>query len=102
MRLIKDIRLILTFYKSFLLATLVITACCIQIFWKYGIETFFVLFWFKVFTLIVIFYFIRKLKSKEFYYYQNLGVSKLISWTTTLVFDFSLFIFSLVITYKFK
>ena len=49
-----------------------------------------------------IFWFINSYKSKEYYYYWNLGISKTILWTTTLLFDFALFIFLIVQLYKFK
>ena len=102
MKLLKLIRLILTFYRSFFLATFIISACCVEIFWKYGIETFLALFWFKIFTLALIFYYTGKFKAREFYYYQNLGISKAILWTTTLTFDFTLFLFLLIVTYKIR
>lgn len=102
MQLLKFIRLILTFYKNFFLASFIITAVCAQIFWKYGIETFAVLFWFKIITLALIFYFIKTYKAKEFYYYQNLGISKITLWITTLVTDFALFVILLALTYKIK
>jgi len=98
MRVAKTIRLILTFYKNFLLASLIITAGCVCIFWKYGFTTFLVLFWFKVATLALIYYFINNYKSKEYYYYQNLGISKVLLWAFTLTFDFTLFIFLIIQT----
>jgi len=98
MRAAKTIRLIWTFYKSFLLASIIITACCVRIFWKYGFSTFLALFWFKVATLGLIYYFIDNYKSREYYYYQNLGISKVLLWAFTLTFDFALFIFLIIQT----
>lgn len=94
-RLIRKCRLILTFYKSFLLASLVVNACCIYFFLKYGYGIFNVLFWFKIITLSLIFYYINDYKKKEFYYYQNLGISKQKLWVACLMFDFMLFLFLL-------
>jgi len=102
MRPIKTIKLIWTFYKSFLLASSVITVCCLSLFLKYGFSIFGGLLWFKITTLGLIFYFINGYKSKEYYYYQNLGVSKFLLWATTLIFDFALFIFLIIQTYLFK
>ena len=102
MQPVKTIKLIWTFYKSFLLASSVITACCVSLFWKYGFSIFFELFWFKTATLGLTFYFINGYKNKEYYYYQNLGVSRGLLWTTTLIFDFSLFIFLISQTFRFK
>jgi hypothetical protein len=100
MQHLKTLRLILTFYRSFLFATSIITTACISIFWKYGISTFATLFWFKIITLALVYFFIRTHKAKEFYYYQNLGVSKTLLWTSTLIFDFTIFLFSIITTYK--
>lgn len=76
MQYLKTIQLILTFYRSFLTTSFFLTALCIGIFWKYGIIAFTGIFWFKICTLILIYYFISGLKAKEFLYYQNLGISK--------------------------
>ena len=100
MKLLKIIKLILTFYRSFFVATTSITICCIWIFQKNGISSYFALFWFKIATLGLIYFFIKTYKSKEIYYYQNLGVSKILLWTSTLTLDFTLFIISIITTYK--
>ena len=102
MQPLKTIRLILTFYRSYFLATSLITISCISIFWKYGISTFTVLFWFKIITLTLVYYFIKAFKAKEFLYYQNLGVSKFLLWISTLTFDFIIFLVSIIATYKLR
>jgi len=79
-----------------------ITATCLVLFWEYGFGIFSVLFWFKISTLALTFYFINNYKNKEYYYYQNLGVSKILLWSTTLSFDFALFIFLIIQEYTFK
>lgn len=89
----KTIRLIWTFYKSFLFVSLLITTCCIYFFDKFGFKVFIGLFWFKIATMALTYYFINSYKSKEYYYFQNLGISKALLWTATLLFDFALFIF---------
>jgi hypothetical protein len=102
MKLLKTIRLIGTFYKSFLLLSVVITSSCMILFWEYGIDIFVALFWLKIATLAITCWFINSYKNKEYYYYQNLGISKALLWGATLIFDFVLFIFLIVQTYKFK
>ena len=102
MRPVKTIRLIWTFYKNFLLASLVITACCLKLFWEYGFSIFAGLFWLKAATLALTYYFINQNRKKEYYYFQNLGVSKGLLWTTTLSFDFVLYIFLIILIYQFK
>lgn len=101
-RSLKTIRLILTFYQSFWLASFLINICCIEIFWQHGMQTFSSIFWFKLITFALIVYFIRQYKAKEFPYYQNLGISLVQLWATTILFDFSLFIFLIVMTYKIR
>ena len=102
MRPFKVIRLIWTFHRSFFLISLIITACCLSIFRQYGFNTFSVLFWLKIATLGLTYYFINGYKNKEYYYYRNLGVSKTLLWTATLIFDFTLFIFLIIQTNKFR
>ncbi|WP_139337776.1 hypothetical protein [Pontibacter indicus] len=102
MKPFKTVRLIWTFYRSFMLASLVITLCCIKLLWDYDFKIFGILFWFKVATLSSIFYFINSYKSNHYYYYQNLGISRALLWTTTLVFDILLFISLIVLAYNFR
>jgi hypothetical protein len=63
MRLSKTIRLIWTFYRSFIFASVLITICFIALFWEYGYNIFMGIFWFKILTLGMIFYFINRYKS---------------------------------------
>ena len=93
MHLFKTIRLIWTFYKSFLFVSLLITTCCLCLFAKFGFKIFIGLFWLKIATMALTWFFINSYKSKEYYYFQNLGISKALLWTTTFIFDFTLFIF---------
>lgn len=102
MRSMKLLRLFWTFYQGFILFSTIITTWCIIQFWKYGFHIFAVLFWLKIATLGLTFYFINKYKSKEFAYYQNLGVSKRLLWTTTLIFDFALLLVLLILISNFK
>ncbi|OKL40269.1 hypothetical protein A3841_18260 [Pontibacter flavimaris] len=60
------------------------------------------LFWFKVASLGLIYYFINSYKRKHYYYYLNLGLSRTVLWAATLGFDLFLFIFLIVLAYKLK
>ncbi len=102
MQILKTARLVLLFYRSFFVATNLITASCIAIFYQNGLESFFAIFWFKLITLALIYYFMKSIKAKQFYYYQNLGVSKVVLWTSAFALDFVLFIISLIITHQIK
>ncbi len=102
MRLLKKIKLIWMFYCSFIFSSMLITFCCLALFWRNGFRSFAGIFWLKIITLALTFYFINSYKSKEFYYYQNLGISKNILWLTTLLFDFTLFLFLIFMIYSMK
>src|SRR5579863_5130779 len=102
MNLPKIIRLVWTFYKTFILASFIITACCIVLFWKYGISSFAILFWFKVTTLGVIYYFINTYRNREYYYFKNLGISKIFLWIVILTFDLMMFVLLISQTYKLR
>jgi hypothetical protein len=100
--MIKVIRLLFTFYRSYFIATFFTTCCCINIYTKIGIVAFTALFWFKITTLALIYYYINANKAHELYYYQNLDVSKRLLWISTLIFDFTLFISLLILTHKLR
>jgi hypothetical protein len=96
------LRLILTFYRSYFFASFLITLAFSYLFWLYGFSIFATLFWGKIITLFIIYNFIRSYKNKEFYYYQNLGLSKKVLWTSTLIFDMLLYLFVIVQVNKFR
>jgi hypothetical protein len=95
----RTIRLLLTFYRSFFLLNTLITLVCLFLFREYGFSIFFILFWLKLASLALVFFYIRSYKQKEFYYYQNLGLSRQFLWTTTILFDFALYLFLLYESY---
>jgi hypothetical protein len=96
----KAIRLLLTFYKSFAFASFLVTFSCLVLLYGFGakgIHMIQVLFWFKIFTLAVTVYAINVYKKSEFYYYKNLGLSKLTLWISVLTVDFLIFLISIII-----
>ncbi len=98
----KALGLIVNFYKSFALACWLITLACMSIAYTHGMSTFTVIFWFKVISLGAIVHFINSYKRNEFYYYKNLGLSKLTLWIATLSLDFILFIALIVLTLQIR
>lgn len=98
----RKIGLLVTFYRSFFITTFIITCGCVIIYGFYGIKTFTFLFWFKIITLGMIYFVIETSKNKEFYYYQNLGVSKRLLWSATLIFDLLLFIFLIILIHRIR
>jgi hypothetical protein len=71
------------------------------LFWEYHFYIFAILFWLKAATLGITFIYKNGYKANEYYYYQNLGVSKTLLWSVSIIFDFSLFILLIFITSKF-
>ncbi|WP_316842005.1 hypothetical protein [Pedobacter gandavensis] len=97
----KYFRLLMTFYSSFFPATLLISIACASLFAYLGNSSLTMLFWFKVFTLGIVMYYISNYKSKEFLYYQNLGISKSFLWTVTMILEFLMFAFLFVLSAKY-
>ena len=95
--MLKTIRLLFTFYKGYWIPSIIITLFCIYFFKLNGESALGVLLWFKLLTLGLFVFFIENYKKKEFYYYQNLGISKSILWISTLVFDFALFVVLIIL-----
>jgi hypothetical protein len=102
MSILRFARLIWTFYKGYFLFSALITICCIILFWEYGFKIFNELFWLKIGTLAISFVFINNYKKKEYHYYLNLGISRLMLWLLSLSFDIILFVILILLTYKLK
>lgn len=82
--------------------SLVISLSCLSIIYKWGGDTFVALFWYKIITLGLIFYYIQTNKSDNFFYYKNLGLSKKLLWISTLSLDLIIFLTCMVITLKIR
>lgn len=99
-KIFKTIRLIWTFYRSYILFSAIVTLFLVRIFWLYGFPSFFGIFWGKLFSLAIAYSFVHNSKKKEYYYYLNHGIGKNQLWITTLSFDFIVFILLLILTQK--
>lgn len=91
----RTLKLITRFYGGIFLANFLVTLSCIFLFSHAGHDPYKiigVLFWYKVITIIMIFYTADHYKKKELYYYQNLGISKLKLLISTSIFDFLLWV----------
>jgi hypothetical protein len=80
-----------------MLVTLLITSIALVFFFQDGFRIFNGILWLKIATNALVWYFINSFKAKEFFYYQNLGVSKRLLWGSALSFDFNLFFFSIAL-----
>ncbi len=98
----RKILIIITFYKSFAATSLIISLSCLSIIYTWGDDAFTALFWFKIISLGLIFYYFHSFKKDIFYYYKNLGITKKHLWITTLTFDFLLFLILLILTIKIR
>jgi len=100
----KIIRSLYTFYLNHFLIGFILSFCCAYIYNVYGCnyKTLPFLFWFKVITMSIIWYAVKTNKRKEFFYYQNLGISKTLLWTVTLGIDFILFVSMLILTFNMR
>jgi len=81
---------------SYFTTAFVLTLASAYMLFILGAEAFTLIFWFKMVSYGIIIYYINNYKSKEFYYYQNLGIPKLTLWIGTLTFDFIIFIALLI------
>ena len=79
------------------MASSIITISSMYLMYMYGLHAISFLFWLKIFTLGIIILFINSYKKNEFYYYQNLGLSKLFLWLTTITIDLILFSVLLIV-----
>jgi hypothetical protein len=96
------LRLLLTFYRSYLAFSLAVTLSCASILWINGLKSFVFIFWFKIITLAITAFFINNYKKKELFYFRNLGVSRALLWSFTLTSDMLLYIGVLTLTYQLK
>jgi hypothetical protein len=103
----RSLKLIGRFYSDIFLANFLVTLSCVYLHWEIGTQTQYlshyligILFWYKVITLILIFYLALYYKKHELYYYQNLGVSKLRLIISISVFDFAIWLIIYIIAYN--
>ena len=96
----RSIRLIVTFYNTYNIPSMLISLLSAAILMKSGLSFFVVVFWFKLIAMAFIITFINSYRKKEYFYYQNLGLSKTALWTYSLVLDFILFLALLIIAYQ--
>jgi hypothetical protein len=102
MRIIKKIKLIWTFYKNFLFLSMLVTLICVGLSWEYGYGIFNTLFWLKTGTLVLTYFFINSYKSREYYYFQNLGISRTLLWASAMLFDFTLYLLLIIQTNRLR
>lgn len=98
----RKLRLITRFYMGIFLANSMVTLSTIYIMWVYkanAVEIIGILFWFKIIALGIILYAAAYYNKNELYYYQNLGVSKVLLVSVPFAFDFLLWLTLIVMVY---
>lgn len=98
----RSVRLIHTFYNTFNIPGILISLFCAGIFRVSGLSFFVVIFWFKIISMGFIITFTDNYRKKEYYYYQNLGLSKTTLWSSSLIFDFVLFLGLIIAAYQLR
>lgn len=86
------ISLYLSFVKPFYAASLLLTSVCVWLGLKFGMSIFGVLFYFKVFSMSLVFYVADVYSSRKYYYYYNLGFSKRGLWLPVVITDVAIFL----------
>ncbi len=97
----KKLRISLRYYRTLLPACLLVTAACawLAAIWKIpGVIP--MLFFFKAVTLFLFFFFAATLRPRTFYYYYNLGVSKIRLWGTAAAVDLVFFWIVIILIYS--
>jgi hypothetical protein len=100
LRNLKVLRLYFTFFQGFFLPAFLISLGGSAILFVWGMQAFMAVFWYKIVTMFVLYSFVKRYKKKEFFYYQNLGLSLLKLWSFALIIDMFLFITLIVVARK--
>ena len=88
----RHLKIVLTFYKSFFVAGIIVSLACISSLYFSGFKALSPLVFLKLLTLGVIIFYINLSKKKEFYYYRNLGLPKPRLWIYAVAIDLTIFI----------
>ena len=96
-RFYKYLILILLFYKFFMVFTLLISFLSSIIIFKGGLFFIPIILFFKLITTLFVIYYINVYKSKYFYFFYNLEISKNELWIGSLILDLFIFIILIII-----
>jgi len=91
--MVKRFKAYCAFYRNFFFVSFLITVVCLFILLRSEFSLMPALFWFKMATMAVVYYVTHINKQREFFYYQNIGISGIFLWVSTLATDMFLFLF---------
>lgn len=83
---------LLTFYRGFILFSLLMDSILVYQIHQYGPGVFSIVFWTKLLSLLFTFMIVHPQSRKKYYYYHNLGFSVRQLWIPLLVVDFIILI----------
>lgn len=101
-KLKRNIRILVAFYSYFWIPSVVINLLFAMAYLRDGYQALISAFWIKLVLNAVTVYAIHTFKSKEFYYYRNLGFTNTTLWTSAFIADFVLFFFIAFILHFFR
>lgn len=96
----KNLSLLYRFYLNFCLVSIIITLVSMALLYTLGVAAAVIIIWFKIITMVIFAWYVSSYKKNEFYYYRNLGLSKLRLFACTLGFDFTVFVLLMVLTHN--
>lgn len=98
----KIIRQLISFYKTFAFASVLMSIVSLSAIYIGGVDSFTIVFWFKIITLGLIYYYMDIYKKEIYCYYKNVGVTKKQLWISVLFFDIVIFLISVYLTLKIR
>ena len=102
MPLSSRLKLIAGFYKNFFFASWLISLTCAYLLMEIGVPALFYLFWFRVITWGLIYYYVRDYKKRDFYFYDNLGIGRRTLWSASMLCEALLFILFIFLALKIR
>ena len=100
--MIKKLHLLWAFYKNLAFVLFVVNCVSWFLFFKIGMHSLTVILYFKVISSGCMVSYISSYKKSEFYYYQNMGLSRIFLWKYTLCADFVFLVLLLLLTAQFS
>lgn len=92
--MLRTIRTALTFYKTILPSSVIISGVSLFVAERTDFNLFMMAFWAKIIITALVCLAVSEYKRQEFYYYQNLGISRKMLWT--IIGSLDIFIFLLL------
>ena len=89
---LKSLYIICSFFRHFLISSLISSFICTFILFTYGFGVFSLMVWFKLLIFSLTLYMHDSNRNNEYLYYYNLGISKIEIWVVALCIDIILFI----------